>query len=308
MGARQPARDMVLTRFSVWKLVAVTGMKISAGHQSEQGHVLQVRGDTEATEVMVVTEMEAGTSGTQRSIAAITRWLENTSTTWSTTKLGERPRRRRATSCLTSATAAVSTKWRALTQMTCTASREGGWNHSAMTMTIMITRGLVTAMVMVMVRTPMVVKAVKKRAAVIMERKEAESLKLQASALVAQRRETRLLVEKKHRPANGPGSWSSTLEAMELEAVEELWSLIVGWSRLPIVWKARLLTRSLLSLESTQSHRTTMTTMISGRIWSWRRSSCTRTTTVQPPSTTSRCSSSRSLSTFRCTHQLACRS
>ena len=149
-------------------------------------------------------QMEAGTSGTQRSIAAITRWLENTSkqvqkflndlqmmrncyycdsslwslnglwswillgTTWSTTKLGARLRRRWATSCLTSATAAVSTRWRALTQvpkvklcwyhtshendkldhvlqnciakllnhitqMTCTASREGGWNHSAMT-------------------------------------------------------------------------------------------------------------------------------------------------------------------------------
>merc|ERR1712064_251537 len=99
-----------------------------------------------------------------------------------------------------------------------------------------------------MVKTTMVVKAMKKRAAVIMERKEAESLKLQASALAAQRRETRLLVEKMHRPANGPGSWSSTLEAMELEAVEELWSLIVGWSQPPTVWKARLLTRSLLSL------------------------------------------------------------
>ena len=98
-------------------------------------------------------QMEAGTSGTQRSIAAITRWLENTSkqvqkfwndlqmmrnccccdsslwslnglwswillgTTWSTTKLGARPRRRWATSCLTSATAAVSTRWWALTQV-----------------------------------------------------------------------------------------------------------------------------------------------------------------------------------------------
>ena len=65
----------------------------------------KVRGDTEATEVMVATEvlimsdlvkfliyfnssiemvddyqqMEAGTTGTRRSIAAITRWLENTS-------------------------------------------------------------------------------------------------------------------------------------------------------------------------------------------------------------------------------------
>ena len=48
-------------------------------------------------------------------------------------------------------------------------------------MTIMITRGLVTAMVMVMVRTPMVGRAMKKRAVVIMERKEAESLKLQVN-------------------------------------------------------------------------------------------------------------------------------
>ena len=48
-------------------------------------------------------------------------------------------------------------------------------------MTIMITRGLVTALVMVMVRTTMVVKAMKKREAVIMERKEAESLKLQVN-------------------------------------------------------------------------------------------------------------------------------
>ena len=45
----------------------------------------------------------------------------------------------------------------------------------------MITRGLVTALVMVMVRTTMVVKAMKKREAVIMERKEAESLKLQVN-------------------------------------------------------------------------------------------------------------------------------
>ena len=48
-------------------------------------------------------------------------------------------------------------------------------------MTIMITRGLVTAMVMVMVRTTMVGRAMKKRAAVIMERKAAESLKLQVN-------------------------------------------------------------------------------------------------------------------------------
>ena len=54
-------------------------------------------------------------------------------------------------------------------------------NKKLLQMTIMITRGLVTAMVMVMVRTTMVVKAMKKREAVIMERKEAESLKLQVN-------------------------------------------------------------------------------------------------------------------------------
>ena len=54
-------------------------------------------------------------------------------------------------------------------------------NKKLLQMTIMITRGLVTALVMVMVRTTMVVKAMKKRAAVIMERKEAESLKLQVN-------------------------------------------------------------------------------------------------------------------------------
>lgn len=54
-------------------------------------------------------------------------------------------------------------------------------NKKLLQMTIMITRGLVTALVMVMVRTTMVVKAMKKREAVIMERKEAESLKLQVN-------------------------------------------------------------------------------------------------------------------------------
>ena len=54
-------------------------------------------------------------------------------------------------------------------------------NKKLLQMTIMITRGLVTALVMVMVRTTMVVKAMKKWEAVIMERKEAESLKLQVN-------------------------------------------------------------------------------------------------------------------------------